>query len=61
MKETSKINTIDALVAKDMGDGYIKIVVVIGTKIQELRVRRRVAVGIISSLAEALDGNLHPM
>ena len=61
MKETFKINTIDALVAKDMGDGYIKIVVVIGTKIQELRVRRRVAVGIISSLAEALDGNLHPM
>lgn len=61
MKQTPKIETIEALVANDMGDGYIKIVVVIGTKIQELRVRRRVAVGIISSLAEALDGNLHPM
>jgi len=56
-----ELKTIDTVVAKDLGGGYIKITAVVGTKLHELRVKRSVAVGIIGQLAQALDGNLHTM
>jgi len=54
-----KFKSIDTMVARDLGDGYIKVTIVIDTKIHEYKVRKSVAVGMITSLAQALDGNLH--
>lgn len=52
---------IEAIVATDLGNGYIKIVVYVNRKIHELRIKRSVAVSTITALAQALDGNLHTM
>jgi hypothetical protein len=55
------VPVIETAVAKDMGDGYIKVSLVIGTKFYQYKVRKRIAINIIKALAEALDDDLHSM
>jgi|APCry1669192319_1035405.scaffolds.fasta_scaffold01582_5 hypothetical protein len=58
---TEPTKKIEALVANDLGNGYIKVTVYIDRKIHELCIKRSVAVSVITALAQALDGNLHTM
>jgi len=53
------LKTINSVVTKDLGDGYIKIVMIIDNKYYEYRVKRQVAVSLIQALAGSLDGDLH--
>jgi len=53
------LKTINSVVTKDLGDGYIKVVMIIDNKYYEYRVKRQVAVSLIQALAGSLDGDLH--
>jgi hypothetical protein len=53
------LKPIEVMVAHDLGNGYIKIVMVIETKVYEYKVKKSVAVSMITTLAQSLDGNLH--
>jgi len=61
MSKVPKLKTIGTMVARDMGDGYIKIAVIIDTKLYEYRVRKAIAISMITSLAQSLDDSLHTM
>ena len=61
MSEEKKLPEITTVVAKDNGDGYIRVSLVIETKFHQFRVKRGIAVNLIKALAESLDGNLHTM
>ena len=56
-----KFPTIETVVAKDMGDGYVKLSLVIDTKFHQFRLKRNIAVNLIKALAESLDENLQTM
>jgi hypothetical protein len=53
------LKTINSVVTKDLGDGYIKVVLIIDNKYHEYRLKRQVAVSFIQALAGSLDGDLH--
>jgi hypothetical protein len=59
MSEEKKLPEIITVVAKDNGDGYIRLSLVIDTKFHQFRLKRNVAVNLIKALAESLDDKLH--
>jgi hypothetical protein len=58
-EDKKKFPEIQTVVAKDTGDGYIRLSLVIETKFHQFRVKRSIAVNIIKALAESLDDKLH--
>lgn len=60
-EEKKKFPTIETVVVKDMGDGYVKLSLVIDTKFHQFRLKRSIAVNLIKALAESLDENLQTM
>ena len=60
-EKNKKFPTIETVVAKDMGDGYVKLSFVIDTKFHQFRLKRSIAVNLIKALAESLDENLQTM
>ena len=61
MTEQKKLPEIQTVVAKDNGDGCIRVSLIIDAKFHQFRVKRNVAINIIKALADSLDGNLHTM
>jgi len=59
MSEEKKLPEIVTVVAKDNGDGYIRLSLVIDTKFHQFRLKRNVAINLIKALAESLDDKLH--
>jgi hypothetical protein len=53
------LKPIEVMVAHNLENGYIKIVLVIEAKVYEYKVKKNVAVSMITTLAQSLDGNLH--
>ena len=60
-EENKKFPTIETVVAKDMGDDYVKLSLVIDTKFHQFRLKRSIAFNLIKALAESLDENLQTM
>ena len=60
-EKNKKFPTIETVVAKDMGDDYVKLSLVIDTKFHQFRLKRSIAVNLIKALAESLDENLQTM
>ena len=59
MTEEKKLPEVQTVVAKDNGDGYIRLSLVIDTKFHQFRMKRSIAVNLIKALAESLDDKLH--
>jgi hypothetical protein len=59
MTEEKKLPEVQTVVAKDNGDGYIRLSLVIDTKFHQFRIKRNIAVNIIKALADSLDDKLH--
>lgn len=59
MTEEKKLPEVQTVVAKDNGDGYIRLSLVIDTKFHQFRMKRSIAVNIIKALADSLDDKLH--
>jgi hypothetical protein len=59
MTEEKKLPEVQTVVAKDNGDGYIRLSLVIDTKFHQFRIKRSIAVNIIKALADSLDDKLH--
>ena len=60
-EKNKKFPTIETVVAKDMGDDYVKLSLVIDTKFHQFRLKRSIAFNLIKALAESLDENLQTM
>lgn len=54
-------NELKAISARPTENDQIQIVIVVGTKIMELVMERRIAISVITALAQALDDDLRPM
>jgi len=59
MTEEKKLPEVQTVVAKDNGDGYIRLSLVIDTKFHQFRMKRSIAVNLIKALADSLDDKLH--
>jgi len=59
MTEEKKLPEVQTVVAKDNGDGYIRLSLVIDTKFHQFRIKRSIAVNLIKALADSLDDKLH--
>ena len=59
MTEKKKLPEVQTVVAKDNGDGYIRLSLVIDTKFHQFRMKRSIAVNLIKALADSLDDKLH--
>jgi hypothetical protein len=59
MIEEKKLPEVQTVVAKDNGDGYIRLSLVIDTKFHQFRIKRNIAVNLIKALADSLDDKLH--
>ena len=59
MTEEKKLPEVQTVVAKDNGDGYIRMSLVIDTKFHQFRMKRSIAVNLIKALADSLDDKLH--
>ena len=59
MNEKKKLPEVQTVVAKDNGDGYIRMSLVIDTKFHQFCMKRSIAVNLIKALAESLDDKLH--
>jgi hypothetical protein len=54
-------NELKAISARPTENDQIQIVIVVGTEIMELVMERRIAISVITALAQALDDDLRPM
>jgi len=54
-------NELKAISARPTENDQIQIVIVVGTEIMELVMKRRIAISVITALAQALDDDLRPM
>jgi hypothetical protein len=54
-------NELKAISARPTENDQIQAVIVVGTEIMELVMERRIAISVITALAQALDDDLRPM
>ena len=59
MTEEKKLPEVQTVVAKDNGDGYIRLSLVIDTKFHQFRMKKSIAINLIKALADSLDDKLH--
>jgi hypothetical protein len=57
--EEKKLPEVQTVVAKDNGDGSIRLSLVIDNKFHQFNVKRSIAINIIKAVAGSLDDKLH--